>query len=263
MTTPEILHQTLGSLASIRICDFHGSVAQGAACAATSQCDGANSYCQVPAGQQCGVCAMRAPANGLLHWAENGTVLVWRDGSTIAFREEMVQIIEWLAPNGLPSFGAIVFLLAACRSKVPAVAEAIGRRDLLTDPRFSDPEKLTANMPQLTSILDDVFAAQPMPYWQKVFQDVNVTFGAVRGPQEVIEDPQLRLNDIVVPLEGAPGKLTSTISSPIQVQGVKKVPARRAPSLGEHNEAVLKELGFSADDMAALLSSGALGKAKQ
>ena len=45
-------------------CDFHGSVAQGAACAASSQCAGANSYCQIPVGQLCGVCAMRAPANG-------------------------------------------------------------------------------------------------------------------------------------------------------------------------------------------------------
>jgi len=34
--------------------------------------------------------------------------------------------------------------------------------------------------------------------------------------------PQLRLNDIIVPLDGAGGKLTSTISSPIQVHGVAK-----------------------------------------
>jgi crotonobetainyl-CoA:carnitine CoA-transferase CaiB-like acyl-CoA transferase len=155
------------------------------------------------------------------------------------------------------------FVLLVTPDKVAAVAEALGRKDLLTDPRFSDPAKLTANMPQLTAILDEIFAAQPMPYWQKVFQGVNVTFGVVRGPQEVINDPQLPLNDIVVPLEGAPGKLTSTISSPIQVHGVKKVSARRAPDLGEHNESVLKELGFSASDIGALLSSGALGKVKE
>src|SRR5438093_1693654 len=68
---------------------------------------------------------LRAPADGLWHWAENGAVLVWRDGSTIAFREEVAQIIEWLAPNGLPSFGAIVFLLAACRGKVPKVSDIV------------------------------------------------------------------------------------------------------------------------------------------
>ena len=155
------------------------------------------------------------------------------------------------------------FVLIVTPDKVAAVAEAIGRRDLLTDPRFSDPARLVANMPQLTAILDEVFAAQPMPYWQQIFQGVNVTFGVVRGPQEVIKDPQLPLNEIVVPLEGAPGKLTSTVSSPIQVHGVKKESARRAPGLGEHNESVLAELGFSAGDIGTLRSSGALGKVKE
>src|SRR5262245_39736163 len=68
---------------------------------------------------------LRAPANGLWRWAESGSVLVWRDGSTVAFREEVIQILEWLAPNGLPSFGAIVFLLAACRGKLPGVSDIV------------------------------------------------------------------------------------------------------------------------------------------
>jgi crotonobetainyl-CoA:carnitine CoA-transferase CaiB-like acyl-CoA transferase len=45
------------------------------------------------------------------------------------------------------------------------VAKAIGRADLLTDPRFSDPAKLVESMPQLTGILDDVFGSQPMAHW--------------------------------------------------------------------------------------------------
>jgi formyl-CoA transferase len=143
------------------------------------------------------------------------------------------------------------------------VAKAIGRADLLADPRFSDPAKLIANMSQLTEILDEVFGSQPMAHWYEVFNGVHVTFGVVRGPQEVINDPQLRANDIVVPLEGAGGKLTSTISSPIQLHGVAKVPARRAPALGEHNEEVLQLLGFSASDIDGLRASGATPKAKE
>jgi len=68
---------------------------------------------------------LRAPANRLWRWAEDGAVLVWRDGGTIAFREEIAQILEWLAPNGLPPFGAIVFLLAACRGKTPEVTDLV------------------------------------------------------------------------------------------------------------------------------------------
>lgn len=155
------------------------------------------------------------------------------------------------------------FVLIVTPDRVAAVAKAIGRPDLLTDARFSDPEKLTANMPQLTAILDEVFGAQPMAHWYEVFNGVHVTFGAVRAPQEVTNDPQLPANGIVVPLEGACGKLTSTISSPIQVHGVAKVPARRAPDLGEHNEEILRELGFGAKDIDTLRASGAVPKAKE
>src|SRR4029077_16675050 len=127
----------------------------------------------------------------------------------------------------------------------------------------SEPGKLMQNMPQLAAILDEVFGSQPMAHWYEVFNGVHVTFGAVRGPQEVIGDPQLRMNEIVVPLEGAGGKLTSTISSPIQVHGVTKVRAKRAPSLGEHNEEVLQQLGFNATEIDALHTSGAVPKAAE
>src|SRR5712672_3380024 len=150
------------------------------------------------------------------------------------------------------------FVLVATPDKVPAVLKAMGREDILTDPRFSDPAKLAQNRPQLTAILDEIFGSQPMSHWYEVFNGVHVPFGAVRDPQEVVNDPQLRANDIVVPLEGAGEKLTSTISSPIQVHGVSKVPARRAPRIGEHNDEVLKELGFKDDEIKSLRTSGAI-----
>jgi crotonobetainyl-CoA:carnitine CoA-transferase CaiB-like acyl-CoA transferase len=46
------------------------------------------------------------------------------------------------------------------------------------------------------------------------------------------------------------------------VHGVAKVPARRAPALGEHSEQVLKQLGFNATEIDDLRASGAIPKAK-
>src|SRR5450631_294607 len=155
------------------------------------------------------------------------------------------------------------FVLIVTPDKLAAVAKAIGRADLLTDPWFSDPAKLVENMPQLTGILEETFCAEPMAHWYEVFNGVHVTFGAVREPQEVIKDPQLQANDIIVPLNGAGGKLTSTISSPLQVHGVAKVPAKRAPKIGEHNDEILRQLGFSATQIDGLHVSGAIPKAKE
>ncbi len=85
---------------------------------------------------------LHAPVGGLWHWAENGNVLVWRDGTTIAFREEIARVLETLAPNGLPSFGAIVFLLAACRGKTPAVSDIVPESNAALPPQLGSKASL-------------------------------------------------------------------------------------------------------------------------
>src|SRR5215813_2034879 len=125
-----------------------------------------------------------------------------------------------LAQNVYKSSDNVWFLLAFPPHKIPALAEGIGRTDLLKDPRFADPAKLTSNMAQLTAIVDEIFSAQPMAHWREVFDKANITYGIVRDPSDVIKDAQLSENGIVVPLTGAGGKLTSTISSPIQVHDI-------------------------------------------
>ena len=83
------------------------------------------------------------------------------------------------------------FVLLVTPDKLAAVAKAIDRPDLLTDPRFSDPAKLVEHMSALAEILDDVFGSKPMAHWREVFDGVHVTFGAVRGPEEVINRPSI------------------------------------------------------------------------
>jgi len=150
------------------------------------------------------------------------------------------------------------FVLLVTPDKLAAVAKAIGRPDLLTDPRFADTAKQAANSTQLTAILDEVFRSQSLPHWREALDRAHITYGVVHQPQDVINDPQLPANDIIVPLEGAGERLKLTVSSPIKVHGVSKVTAQRAPELGEHNEEVLKELGFTSAEIDGLLASGVI-----
>jgi hypothetical protein len=53
--------------------------------------------------------------DSLWRWSGDGDVLTWTDGTTIAFRQAVEHVIERLAPHGLPPFGAVAMLLAACR----------------------------------------------------------------------------------------------------------------------------------------------------
>jgi crotonobetainyl-CoA:carnitine CoA-transferase CaiB-like acyl-CoA transferase len=155
------------------------------------------------------------------------------------------------------------FLIVLTPDRWPGLAKGIGRPDLLTDPRFADAEKQRANSAELTAILDEVFGSQPMSHWREVFDQGHLTFGVVHAPSEVVKDPQLLANEIVVPLQGAGGNLNFTISSPMQVHDVAKVPAKRAPEIGEHNQEILKELGFDAKAIESLHATGALGTATE
>src|SRR5271170_4660798 len=69
------------------------------------------------------------------------------------------------------------FLLVVTPDKILAVLKAMGQENLLADPRFSNPAKLAENRPQLTAILDGIFASQPMTHWIEVFSGVHATFG--------------------------------------------------------------------------------------
>ncbi|MEW6158745.1 MAG: hypothetical protein AB1813_15070 [Verrucomicrobiota bacterium] len=92
---------------------------------------------------------LRAPAHGIWRWADGGDVLVWHNGQTIAFRQEIVPLLEWLAPNGLPPFGALVFLLAACRGRIPAPAEVLAEETALSPATASSATAAPASAPKM------------------------------------------------------------------------------------------------------------------
>ncbi len=155
------------------------------------------------------------------------------------------------------------FVIVLTPDKWPAFTQALGRPDLLTDPRFADAAKIAANAAALTSTFDDLFGSSPMKHWAEVLDSAHITYGVVHSPTEATGDPQMRANNIVVPIEGAGGALAETISSPINVHGVDKRPARRAPELGEHNGEVLAELGFSTSEIDGLQARGVVATGRR
>jgi formyl-CoA transferase len=142
-------------------------------------------------------------------------------------------------------------MLASRQSAWPALANAIGRSDLLSDPRFSDAEAFGQHTAELADLLDAEFKSQPLAHWKEALDAARIPYGVIQTPEEAAADPQLRAADIVVPIEGA-RDLDYTVNNPITLRGLARVPSRRAPEHGEHNDEVLAQLGFSVDDIAQL-----------
>jgi formyl-CoA transferase len=131
---------------------------------------------------------------------------------------------------------------------------AIGREELADDPHYATKQARAANARALVAELDAVFATRDMAEWRKILDAVGVTFGVVATVDDVMHDAQMRAMGALVPFEGSD---VLTISSPFQVDGEAKVAPRRAPKLGEHSADVLRDAGYSEDDIARLRGAGA------
>ena len=149
------------------------------------------------------------------------------------------------------------FMLVASPPHWPGLAQAVGHPELLEDPRFADAHSMAEHSAELTELLDATFRSQSLAHWRRVLDRAHITYGVIQTPEEVAADPQLRANDMVVPLDGV-SELAETVSSPITVRGLAKTRATRAPELGEHNDEVLGELGFSRAEIERLRTTDAI-----
>jgi crotonobetainyl-CoA:carnitine CoA-transferase CaiB-like acyl-CoA transferase len=156
------------------------------------------------------------------------------------------------------------FLLFAPQEKDwPVFVTTIGMPQLLQDPRFADGHLRSANAKQLVEILDPLFESKPLAHWRATLDAGRVIFGIVQNMDEIVRDPQMLANGVLVPLAEPNAAATHTVNSPVQVAGFAKVPPRSAPRLGEHGVGILKELGFSDAEVGRLHDSGAVAPFKE
>ena len=132
---------------------------------------------------------------------------------------------------------------------------AIGREELAGDPRFATKQARQKNARALVEELDAVFATRDMAEWRRILDAVGVTFGVVGKIDDVADDPQMQAIGALVPFADGAGL---TVSSPFNLDGETKVAPQRAPSVGQHGEAVLREAGYSADEIGRLRTLGVL-----
>lgn len=71
---------------------------------------------------------LSTPAGSFWKWADDGKVVTWSHGSTIAFREELAAVLERLVLQGLPPFDSVLLLIAATRTDWPEDSTALMKR---------------------------------------------------------------------------------------------------------------------------------------
>jgi crotonobetainyl-CoA:carnitine CoA-transferase CaiB-like acyl-CoA transferase len=143
----------------------------------------------------------------------------------------------------------------------PVFTKAIGREDLTADERFADSKRRGVNSAALVSELDRVFGARPLADWKTTLDAARLPYGVVQVPDEIVKDPQLLANDIIVRIDDGSTTPRYTVNSPVTIREVPKVAPRLAPGLGENTVEVLRDLGFGPAHIDDLLAASVVAHA--
>ena len=123
------------------------------------------------------------------------------------------------------------------------ICRALGREDLLVDPRFADARAIRKNRVEVIATLDEIVATETLDVWADRFDQAGVWWAPAQGPAAVLEDGQLLANDGIVELGDDPnGPKQRSVNGPVSFSDARIRPSAPAPQLGEHTDEVLAEI---------------------
>ncbi len=137
----------------------------------------------------------------------------------------------------------------------PTLARCLGREDLVTDVRFETKKDRHARSLELIKIFDETFVTRDLAEWRKILDGNGLVFGVVGILDDIPTDQQMIDNEVLVPFEN---DTMMTISSPIWVDGSRKVQPRKPPALGEHSDEILRNAGYDEAAIGKLRAAGAV-----
>ncbi|MBA4863428.1 CoA transferase [Streptomyces sp. PSKA54] len=126
----------------------------------------------------------------------------------------------------------------------PGVVKALGREDLAEDERFATGKARRGHVRELIASFDEEFAKRPLAEWAERFDAEGVWWAPVQTLAEVSADPQAEAVGAFVEQPGmGDAPPLRTVATPVSFWGVDDKPRSGAPTLGEHTDEVLNELG--------------------
>jgi len=137
-----------------------------------------------------------------------------------------------------------------------ATCEVLGVPELAADPRFAKRDTRKANRKALTPLLEERLRTQPTAHWVEALNTRGVPSGAIASLEEALTSEQVRhrqsLTEVTDPELGPLRLFSLTAKFEKTPGGIESPP----PRLGAHTDAVLGELGYTADQIAELRAHG-------
>jgi len=130
--------------------------------------------------------------------------------------------------------------------------DAAGQPELAKDPRFATNGKRVENRAELTRLIQDIFGRKTTAEWLVLLESAGVPNGPINNIAQVFEEPQVKAREVRVELTNASGVKVPLVASPMRFSETPVEYRLAPPGLGQHTEEVLRGLGKSDAEIAAL-----------
>ncbi len=134
----------------------------------------------------------------------------------------------------------------------PPLCRALGRPELIDDPRFVGPWERKANEDDLEALLEGIFVERTSQEFLDSLMAEDVPCGLVKDFRQVVDDPQVLANGYVAELDHPNLGPMRVAGVPFHLSATPPEPVRPAPELGRNTEEVLLDLGYSWDQIGKL-----------
>jgi crotonobetainyl-CoA:carnitine CoA-transferase CaiB-like acyl-CoA transferase len=138
---------------------------------------------------------------------------------------------------------------------------ALGRPDWAEDPHYVSPTGAPQNQTERIAEIDEIFRSQPLSYWAKQLDDHGCVWSPAATLEEVAQDEQLLSLKPFFTIENADGRGhdATVVTMPFDISGADIRPRHGAPDLGAHTDEVLREAGFTSEQIADYAANGIFG----
>mgnify|MGYP002624645045 CR=1 FL=1 len=140
------------------------------------------------------------------------------------------------------------------------MCRAIGRSELIQDPRYKEYNERLTRVPELIQLFDEAFSANTMDYWIEALSANDVPHSMLSEYEDVIHDKQMHETGVFIDVDHPKFGTAKTVNTPFELSGQTKVPAKCAAPLGADTESILKEMGMTQEAIDALAASGVVQK---
>ena len=145
-----------------------------------------------------------------------------------------------------------LFLAVGNDEQFQRFCAATGLQHLLADQRFATNPSRVTNEAALKNLLVPVMRGRTRDEWIRELTRVGVPCGAVRSVPEALSDPQVTARRMIEAVEHAALGPMKVLGTPIKLSDTAASVRTAPPTLGQHTDAVLAELGMSKTDIAQL-----------